>query len=476
MNNNEKAKAVIRSELNIEKWPLFTTSNYKGKSKEIVRTVKLPNGNIDVRKVVVGKINDVEVGVFRIFDFKGFCALVQLWEEQGRPLKDNVYFSAYKIADVMGITWSGKSYKLIKEMMMRLRKIPIDWVNSFYIRETKENERLIESFTILSDLKLFERGTKHNQPTLAISSFSFDKRLVANWLANYSKPLILDVIFKFQKEVSVLLYRYIDLIMNDKNHFERKTKELLVELDLSQDGYPYPAQRKKLFTPVIDELRGVRITSGIITKAELVKTKDGSDWKVVFDKRPESFQQIKQLPTKPPVKEDSLEEMLIKRGIAHEVAIQLCKDYNEQLIKEKIQIFDILLEGKSNQISKNPPGWLRMAIERDFVAPVTIESEADKKRAREAVEAQKQAMEKQSDIESFINWIKTAPEKKIWWEFEKWKKDYKLKTGKEPTKEEIQQKKQDLINILPDDQTRQLQIFGEILYTKEDIENLKKQL
>ena len=100
---NREEKAVIRSELNVEKWPLFTTSTYKGNSKTIVRKVMLPDGSVDERKVVIGKINDAEVGVFRIFDFKGFCALVKLWEEQGRPADKNVYFSFYKIGEILGL-------------------------------------------------------------------------------------------------------------------------------------------------------------------------------------------------------------------------------------------------------------------------------------------------------------------------------------------------------------------------------------
>jgi len=140
MNKKKTDKNIIRAELNIEKWPLFTTSSFKGKSKEFTRVVKLANGDIETRKVVIGKINNTEVGVFRIFDFKGFCALIKLWENQGRPADKGVTFSLKDIAEILSLSWGGKTFSEIKAMLMRLRKIPIDWTNSFYNREKKQNE------------------------------------------------------------------------------------------------------------------------------------------------------------------------------------------------------------------------------------------------------------------------------------------------------------------------------------------------
>ena len=267
---NEKDKQNSGSELNIE--CNIYDLDFKG-SQGADRTIKLANGDIETRKVVIGRINNTEVGVFRIYDFKGFCALLKVWETQGRPAQKNVTFNFKQLADILELSWSGRTFNQLKALMLRLRKIPIDWTNSFYNRQEQKNERLIESFTILSDLRIFERGKSDGQMSFSFSSFAFDKRLVANLLNNYSKPLLLSNVLRFKKEISVLLYRYIDLIMNDKEHFERRTKELLADLDLSPAGYPHPAQRKKLLEPVLKELLGVEITSGVITVAELQRIK-----------------------------------------------------------------------------------------------------------------------------------------------------------------------------------------------------------
>lgn len=476
MNNKTKEKTVIRSELNIEKWPLFKTSTYKAKSCEIVRTIKRPDGDIK-QKVVIGKINDVEVGVFRIFDFKGFCALIKIWEEQGRPVNKNIYFSVHKIADTLGLSWGGKTYKEIKAMMIRLRKIPIDWVNSFYNRESKETESLIESFNILSDLKIYEKSRKGGQLALALSSFSFDKRLLVNLINNYSKPLLLDNILKFKKETTILLYRYLDLVMADKKHFERNSKELLGELDLSQEGYPYPAQRKKLLEPVLEELQGMELSTGRIRKAVLVRNKKGKDYKVVIDK-----EVVKVINAKVEVKElplaekavnqeeriDNVEE-LINRGINKEVAKGLVQKYPTILINEKIEIFDLLMAGKSHLVSKNPPGWLRKAIENNYIAPTDLETTEKKMEREEHQKALKSKNEERFKIDRYQNWVNSNDDAKIWWDMQKWKKEIQEEKGKMPTTEEETAKRKQLIEKLPTKQEMQIELFGKIIFP-EDIE------
>ena len=470
MKKNKTEKNVIRAELNIEKWPLFTTSSFKGKSKEFTRMVKLANGNIETRKVVIGKINNTEVGVFRIFDFKGFCALIKLWENQGRPKDRGVTFSFHQIAEILGLSWGGKTFAEIKAMLMRLRKIPIDWTNSFYNREKKETENLIESFTILSDLKIYEKSKGGGQMTLFFSSYAFDKRLLGNLLANYSKPLLLDNVLKFKREISILLYRHIDLIMNDKPRFERKTKELLADLDIPAISYPYPAQRKKLFEPILKELEGVEISSGVITKAALERTKDRKDYKVVFEKQPKDEKTLALI--LPEVEEEVIEETsllgeLTKRGISPGVAKDLIAGYPEVLIRNKIEIFDLLRVGKSAMISKNPAGWLRSAIEQNYSAPDNLETK-EKKAKRAKVKALAEAqLDLALKADEYKKWMSTSQESKVWYYLECWKKEQFNKHGEHPSVEQMAEEQARLIAKLPTNEEMQIQCFGRIIYPED---------
>lgn len=466
MNKKKTDNNIIRAELNIEKWPLFTTSSYKGKSKEFTRMVKLANGDIETRKVVIGKINETEVGVFRIFDFKGFCALIKLWEMQGRPADRGVTFSFRQIADILELSWGGKTFKEIKAMLMRLRKIPIDWTNSFYNREKKEIESLIESFTILSDLKIYEKSKSGGQMVLFFSSFALDKRLLGNLLANYSKPLMLDNVLKFKREISILLYRHIDLIMNDKTHFERKTKELLVDLDIPAVGYPYPAQRKKLFEPILEELVGVEITSGVITKAVLERTKNREDYKVVFEKQAKKDMPpvIEAPQTEEVIESDSIIVELTKRGITPGVAKDLIAQYPEILIRDKIEVFDLLRAGKSSMISKNPAGWLRSAIEQNYSAPANLETKEKKAKRVQLKQIADEQLAQAIKKDDYKRWMSTSPESKVWYKLERWKKQYMAEKGHNPAPDLVTAEQQRLIAELPTNEEIQMQYFGKIIY------------
>ncbi len=274
----------MRPDLNIERWQLFATSQFKGNSRELVR---------GSAKVIIGRVRDAsepqgyrEVGVLRIPEMKCFYALVKLWEEAGRPWEESVSFSLYEVARVLGMSWSGRTCALLEEWLDRLKKIPIDWINAYHQKDLGITESVLHSFTLLSDLVLYKRSVS-GTVRQAQSSFKFHERVLRNLVEHYTKPLNLRVLLRLKKEISVLLYRHLDLIMADKDRYERTTEGLLRE-DLQLEGgrYRYPSRRKQVLEPALRELEGVELSTGVLQGARLERTSDGSDWKVVFEKAP----------------------------------------------------------------------------------------------------------------------------------------------------------------------------------------------
>jgi hypothetical protein len=282
---------IIRSELNIEKFPLFTTSQFKGKSREYTREERTSLGEIQKRTVVIGKIAGNEIGILRILDLKCFYALVKIWEEAGKPSDESVSFSVHRISKILGKSWSGRSYDQIKGSLERLRKIPIDWIRAFKNKDSDDTLKVLETFTILDDLKLIERE-KGEVVVEAYSSFRFNRHLLSNLSSNYSKPVSLDTIFRFKRDVSILLYLHLDLIMSKRTNYSRRLENLIVQdLDLGAT-YEYPSYRKRIIQPALDELLGCRLSTGILTKAVIERTSDGKDWKIICKKLPFSGDQL----------------------------------------------------------------------------------------------------------------------------------------------------------------------------------------
>jgi len=54
-------------------------------------------------------------------------------------------------------------------------------------------------------------------------------------MQNRSKPLNLKQILALNKELSILIYRWLDLIMADKTYFERKSEGIINE-ELQLEG------------------------------------------------------------------------------------------------------------------------------------------------------------------------------------------------------------------------------------------------
>ncbi len=158
---------------------------------------------------------------------------------------------------------------------------------AFYRRDTDTTEELLELFTILSELKIYERR-RGGRLEAGYSQFRFNERLLLNLLHNYTKPLYLNVILRLQKEVSVLLYLHLDLVMADKVHYARRTEELIAELGLSGE-YRYLSYRRRVLEPALKELEGVELSTGKLMYAKLQRIPDGQDWKAVFKKEPHAL-------------------------------------------------------------------------------------------------------------------------------------------------------------------------------------------
>jgi hypothetical protein len=397
---------LIRPELNIEKWIVFTTSTFRGKSKEFARSITLPDGSKVERKIVVGRINKTEVGVLRILDLKVYCALVKLWEESGRST-GGVQFALHEIAKILGWSWSGRTHQEIKAALVRLANIPIMWEDSFYRKEADTTERLLTNFHILEDLRIYERE-RHGQLSLALSSFRFNERLLQNLLSNYTKPLYLDTILGFQKEISVLLYRHLDLVMADKYRYSRRSK-LLLEEDLKlSESYVYPSKRKQILEPVLEEHQGCKLSTGVLRYAGFEKTADGKDYqvifeKVTFEKATKSSEQLPVVSDDPEIAysadmtldEHSLFLLLRERKIGAASALKLVKAYPER-IKEKIEIFDWMVQTCREKI-QNPTGFLRRMIEEDWSPPEGFVSQVEQEERAQKAKARQRELQRQDD-------------------------------------------------------------------------------
>lgn len=274
----------IRSELNLEKWSIWMPSQSRVKHTEIVRERETtrPDGSKEQARVTIQSVG--KLGLFTTEDQKTYYALIKIWEEKGKP-DGPTAVSIRQLAQILKKGWGSKVLKSLTESLLRLRTVPFIWENSYYNAATKETEENLNAFTILEDLKL-HRTRKDGHVNKEQGFFQFNRHILKNLQANYTKPLCLDVILTFQSEIAQLLYTYLDLIMADKNHYERRSEGLFADLGLEGKTYRNLSDRKRKLERAVKELQGVQLSTGILVEAALTETKDEKDIKVVFRKQP----------------------------------------------------------------------------------------------------------------------------------------------------------------------------------------------
>jgi hypothetical protein len=280
----EPRQEKIRAELNIERWPAMWQPS-KSKTKAAVRTmerdVNMADGSRGTSKLEVGF---TQFGTVTTEDQRMFYALIKQWEDSGKP-GSVVFFSDRLLARLLKKSWGTNVIEAITGSLRRLRLTPFRWIRS-YRRSDTPNRDVEEEipFTILSDLKIIKRKTD-GHVTNQQGYFQFDRNLLENLQTNYTKPLLLDEFFKLKSEIGQLIYTHVDLIMADKTRYERRSKDLFVDLGLGRlQFYRHASHRKQALDRALKELRGIGLSTGVLKSAAVEKTKDGKDYKVVFQK------------------------------------------------------------------------------------------------------------------------------------------------------------------------------------------------
>ena len=377
----------IRPDLNIEKWSIWQPAKSKNPPSDRVfeREITLPEGSKLTARVEVGFTGK---GTVTTEDQKTYYALVKCWEDKG-CLDEFTPLGLRELAKLLKKKWGTNVIDSLTQSLRRLRITPIAWRNSYYDSVTGETIEELTDFTILSELKIFRRR-QGKTAYHGVGYFEFDRHVLTNLSNNYTKPLLFDTAISFKSEIAQILYPHVDLVMADKYRYERRTEGLFDDLGLKGKRYVYPSVRKQVLQPALNEMEGKPLSTGVLIKATLEKTKDGTDYKVVFEKKARRKLRKKirgRQATKVRSEQDStgLVHELYKRGVRPEAkCAELVAGYTEERIKEKMELFRLgVIE---------TAGGLVAAIEDDW-QPTKAQLKAKKTAVREQVEEQVRELE-----------------------------------------------------------------------------------
>jgi hypothetical protein len=274
-------------ELNVEKWPAIwrpASSKKAATVRNLEREIELPDGTRGTAKLEIGF---TQLGTITTEDQKMFYALIRHWEENGKPSDRPVYFSDRVIARLLKKKgWGSNVITAITSSLRRLKMTPLRWIKSYHRKDSPERQFEEETFfNFLDTLKIVTRKD-HGHVTNQQGYFQFDREILANLLNQYTKPLLDEEFFKLRTEIGQLLYTHVDLLMADKFRYERCSKDLFLDLGLLRDNpsYRYASNRKQALVRPVAELQGRRLSTGVLKSIGIERTKDGKDYKLVFQK------------------------------------------------------------------------------------------------------------------------------------------------------------------------------------------------
>lgn len=278
----EQFGEVLRPELNMEKWSvIWQPIKSQHKRDRIVVERKLDN---DSTSTVEATAN-TKYGPLTTEAQKVYYALIKMSEEQGHPRQ--VHFSRKKIARIIKRAWSGYTFDAITKALYQLNSMFFVWKYSFH--DVRHGTKTTTStFTILSKLHLVEYDANRPEAmphsTKEDSYFEFNDFIYYNLVANYTKPLLLDVIFDIHEGIAQNLYLHLDLMLANNNTYERRTENLFKDLQIEGEGYKYVSQRSRVIERVIEELQGKALSSGGCLSLDLLPTVDKKDCKLIATK------------------------------------------------------------------------------------------------------------------------------------------------------------------------------------------------
>ena len=295
-----------------------------------------------------------EVGLPTVKDEGFLLGLFALAKRQGFPKK--TYFTTYELLNIMGVKRGKRWYQEVERAISRLQALRVTSDNCWWNNKKKEYighieaTHLIESYTFWykykSDNKVEEVKKRKNSITwsdLILQSFKHD----------FIKSLDLNFYITLEQGISQRLYRLLDKWLYKKSDIEIDIFELRDRLGMSRERNKYVSRIWQKLTPACEELKNREFLE---------------KYKILQNRRVKFVKALKgELKADNEDRSKEVEE-LTARGISIQSARELLKKYSDRIHKH-IEIFDYLKRQDSHLIKKNPAGFLRKSIEKDYAPP-----------------------------------------------------------------------------------------------------------
>jgi len=402
--HNEELPETGKDEMNLVEFPITLLAKRHDpqiKTLEFSDMVEGEGGKLVKREWVV--TGSDKYGLPLAQDNDILLALMAIGKEKNFSSR-RIYFSRYRLCEIMGWKLGGSGYKRIEEGIDRFTGVKIKAKNGFY-----DNIRkcyVTKHFGIIDSYELLDSSVPGppGQDTFPFSYVNLSEELFESIQAGYIKSLDIKIYYRFESAVTKRLYRYLDKKAYNKKKFEIGLFTL-AEVHLGLQKTKYASHIKEKLNPAHEEL----IKAGFLESADYQKTVDGSSQKVVyhFTQRAQSTGEAlcgtvheTEAPVFPPL-DSALLAQLVTIGVTRNMAEQLLREYPLEAVRAQV-------EALPHRKAEDAPAVLVSSIMNDWTPPGSYRkdtqgqarAEAEKKRMEQE---KRQKTEHRARIEGYLS-------------------------------------------------------------------------
>lgn len=369
----ENDARFTKDEMNFAELPLALPCHRAPKDKKAIRVTiatRDPQGRpIEKEWQVTG---DSLYGLPLAVDEEVFLGLMHFLHRSDFQER-RVHFTQYSLFQRLGWGDGQWAYNRLQTSLDRLKGATIRSKEAFW--DHKGKCFVTKAFNLIDDYTLSRRADSSGGDEPFVSSVSFSEFVFESFRAGFIKTLDLDMYLELASPIARKMFRLLDKKLYKSPVYEIDLMHLAQRVALTDTSFPSKIRQKfegphqeLIDIGFLKSVRYLRKGGSTVLRYTMAAK---SEWKPVRER-------VRVLPTEHPLVRE-----MVARGITRDVAEALLKQHDEKRIADKLEVFDHLRSAGSPMLAKNPAGFLRTSIEKDFAPPAGYVSRAERQKRKQ---------------------------------------------------------------------------------------------
>ena len=324
-----------------------------------------------------------EYGLPTATDDAVILALIQLTKLKNSFSSREVDFTRHELITLLNWPNKGQSYDRIALSLHRLAGVTYHFENSWW--DNRRKAWMSKIFGIIDNVDLNDSRETDGQGALFCSRIVWNQTVLDSFQAGYLRSLDFHLAISFKHVISMRIYRFMGKRFHLQPEWTFDLKDFACEHIGLARNYEGGVQLVRKLKPAIEELEGVGFLAPLPENERF--SKKGRDWSIRLIQPSPALTSFAETPPVSEAATPPLVSDLVQRGITKAIAEELVQRHSAEMIQQKLDVFDWLVEKQDKRAAKNPAGFLRRAIETDYATPKGFESRAERQ-ARAAAQHQ----------------------------------------------------------------------------------------